>query len=295
MELYATHISDEIIAALIKKIREKKELKNVDERWCREKIKRALAAHKKTREMLSRTHTFDEVKRNAEIKKLVKEIRACLRTTYGLYQCGETEKARQMLNNRSKVSLMNELLKLHVSTRERLPYYKKFFAELFQIVGPAPHILDLGCGYNPMALPFMQPAPKTYHAIELYYEDVALIKKYFNYLNARGWQTRHFTAETIDLEKKQERGTLFKKQYDLVLALKLFDLLKKKTVEDLVKNLRTAWLVASFPTTTIAGTRMNVPRRGWFQKMLRRLGYAYTARTYENEMVYFIKKTGAQK
>ena len=287
MNIYTTSISDDIIAALVKKIKEKKEFKTVDDGFCLEKIRQFLVLNRKMREKCAAAQKYADIERSADIKKLIKEIRALLRTSYGLFQHGDIEKARQMIQKTKKNEhLLPALLELHASTKERLPHYLRFFKDIFGIVGKADSILDLGCGFNPLAVPWMGHAPKTYAAVELYETDVAFIKEYFK-------RTAHETkleAHTIDLEKKEQRLVLYHKKYDLVFALKLFDLLKKKTVEDLAQNIHCRWLAASFSTKTIAGKRMNVPRRGWFQKMLRRLGYSFTTLTYENELVYLVKK-----
>lgn len=292
MNIYNTPLSDDIIAGLVKKIKEKKEFKNVDDVFCIEKIRQFLLLNKKMREKCALAKRYDDIQRSAEVKMLVKEIRAFLRSSYGLFQRGETKQAYEILQTwQKKIPPINELLELHVSTKERLPYYKKFFTDIFQVVGNIKHILDIGCGYNPVAVPWMKQQPETYTAVELYAEDVALIKQYFEKVTHK----TKLEAHTIDVEKKEQRNGLYHKKYDLVFALKLFDLLKKKTVEDLVRNIRYRWLAASFSTKTIAGKRMNVPRRGWFQKMLRRLGYSFTTLNYENELVYLVRKENKSK
>lgn len=296
MDVYTATISDDIIAALVKKLKEKKEFKTVDDAFCVEKIRQFLVLNKKIREKCALAKKYGSIARSADVRALVKDIRASLRTSYSLFQRGDIKKAEDLLERHlttgaSVEHLLPTLLELHASTRERLPHYKHFFKDLFTVVGKADHILDIGCGFNPLAFPWMGQTPKTYAAVELYEKDVAFIRNYFK-------KTTHQTkleAHTVDLEKKEQRSVLYHQKYDVTFAFKLFDLLKKKTVEELVKNIRCRWLVASFSTTTLTGKRMNVPRRGWFQKMLRRLDYSFTTLTYENELVYLIKKENKSK
>ena len=53
-------------------------------------------------------------------------------------------------------------LSRHASTRERLPELDAFYARIWEAVGSAPaSVLDLACGLNPFALPFMSLDPSA--------------------------------------------------------------------------------------------------------------------------------------
>lgn len=47
------------------------------------------------------------------------------------------------------------VLGLHHSTRERLPLLDRFYPELWAVTGRPRALVDLGCGLNPLALPWM--------------------------------------------------------------------------------------------------------------------------------------------
>lgn len=72
------------------------------------------------------------------------------------------------------------LLSSHASTRERLPLLQAFYQAVFAITGAARSVLDLACGLNPLALPWMGlPADVRYHAYDLHAPRVALINRFF--------------------------------------------------------------------------------------------------------------------
>ena len=48
-----------------------------------------------------------------------------------------------------------EILARHDSTRERIPYLSEFYEAILEIAQTPRIILDLACGLNPFALPFM--------------------------------------------------------------------------------------------------------------------------------------------
>ncbi len=77
-----------------------------------------------------------------------------------------------------------DLLAAHASTRERISLLEEFFARIFAVTGVPDEVLDLACGLNPFALPWMGlPAGVRYHAYDLHAPRIGLIN---TYLELRG-------------------------------------------------------------------------------------------------------------
>ncbi|HSV85264.1 MAG TPA: hypothetical protein VLH85_01730 [Levilinea sp.] len=75
------------------------------------------------------------------------------------------------------------ILSDHASTRERLPHLAEFYACIFAHTGLPGAILDLACGLNPLAFPWMGlPATIRYHAYDIHAPRVALINHCFTRL-----------------------------------------------------------------------------------------------------------------
>ena len=55
----------------------------------------------------------------------------------------------------------------HASTRERLPHLGIFYRGVWEITGVPRRLLDLGCGLNPLALPWMHLGDATYLATDV--------------------------------------------------------------------------------------------------------------------------------
>jgi 16S rRNA (guanine(1405)-N(7))-methyltransferase len=71
------------------------------------------------------------------------------------------------------------VMDLHSSTRERLSILDPFFPSIFQVTGRPRTILDLGCGLNPLALPWMDlPAGARYLALDIDRARVAFLNRY---------------------------------------------------------------------------------------------------------------------
>jgi 16S rRNA (guanine(1405)-N(7))-methyltransferase len=64
--------------------------------------------------------------------------------------------------------LCAQVLSCHASTAERLPYLEQF-ADVVGRFAPRPNaVVDLACGLNPFALPWLDlPADCTYHAVDI--------------------------------------------------------------------------------------------------------------------------------
>ena len=71
--------------------------------------------------------------------------------------------------------LLSENVKSHASTKERIPIMEQFYRSIFSATGYPESILDLACGLNPFALPWMGiPEQTRYFAFDLHYPRVQL-------------------------------------------------------------------------------------------------------------------------
>jgi 16S rRNA (guanine(1405)-N(7))-methyltransferase len=71
------------------------------------------------------------------------------------------------------------ILALHSSTRERLPILEELYDAVFEITGRPLSLLDLGCGLNPLALPWMGLEPGVpYVALDIDADRVRFLNRY---------------------------------------------------------------------------------------------------------------------
>ena len=100
-----------------------------------------------------------------------------------------------------------QILDLHSSTRERLPILERFYPAIFEATGRPGSILDLGCGLNPVALPWMGlSAGARYIALDIDRElDIhveVLLELFFEELAGvleRRRRNRRGVADTFEL------------------------------------------------------------------------------------------------
>ncbi len=289
IKIYNKTVNEDIIANIIKKIKEKKELANVDEILCYDYITKFLTVNTKILKFLDSADDFKKISKSKEVKAIIKQVRTDIRKVYGLFIIKDLAKADKILDELKEelktkklsetLDLHDKLMKLHTSTEERIDIYPTFYKKIFDITGRPKSIFEIASGFNPFSFPYMNLDKVEYTATELNNDDVKLIKKYFKIAKIKG------KASKLDITK-----TVVEAKADIAIILKLFDLTDPKINEKVIKDLDVKWIVVSFPTTTVTKAQMRVKRRAGFQKMLRRLKLEYKTIEFENEIVYIIKK-----
>lgn len=115
-----------------------------------------------------------ELAKGARVKDAVKQVKNRLHQSVAAYWDGRTDFAawRTALaaasDTPSQRTTLLAMMRAHHSTRERLPFLDAFYSTLFAGLGPIRRVLDLGCGLNPLALPWMSlPMDAAYHACDV--------------------------------------------------------------------------------------------------------------------------------
>jgi len=106
--------------------------------------------------------------RNAD--DAVKRVKRRLHEAVGAFRRGEAAAATAVWPVGQPVALRaacRAAMRGHASTRERLPHLSTFYRSLWELTGVPRRLLDLGCGLNPLALPWMRLADATYLATDV--------------------------------------------------------------------------------------------------------------------------------
>jgi len=134
----------------------------------------------------------------------------------------------------------------HASTRERLPHLDTFYSGIWAHTGVPRRILDLGCGLNPLALPWMGlDQAASYVAIDADERPLTTVRRFL-----KGSGHPH-VVRTLDLvaEVPQDKA-------DVALLLKLVTTLDRQDPDAaarLLRGLRAAYAVVSFATRSLGG------------------------------------------
>ena len=134
----------------------------------------------------------------------------------------------------------------HASTRERLPILEEFFAATLSDLAPVRSVLDVACGLNPLAIPWMPLAPgAAYYAYDIYHDMIGLIDGFMRLVGVNG------QAQARDMLQFMPPETV-----EVALFLKTIPCLEqvdKSAGLRLLEAVHADYVLVSFPVRSLGG------------------------------------------
>lgn len=149
-----------------------------------------------------------------------------------------------------------QLMRTHASTRERLATLDTFYAEIFAAVtariGAVRSVIDLACGLNPLAIPWMPLADNAvYDAYDVYDDMAAFFTQAFPLLGVSG------AGHAVDVTQMSfDNSPSEVRLYDLALIIKAIPCLQqldKNIGEHLLRNVNARCMVVTYPALSLGG------------------------------------------
>jgi 16S rRNA (guanine(1405)-N(7))-methyltransferase len=139
-----------------------------------------------------------------------------------------------------------ELMRLHASSLERLSILPDFFKTTLGAVGPIYSVLDLACGLNPLAIPWMGLNDTfTYTACDIYEDMIGFLNNFFFHFSSDA------TAFTCDITQMREFPRV---QLALLLkTLPCLEHLNKNIGSQVLENIHADHILVSFPVKSLSG------------------------------------------
>lgn len=196
-----------------------------------------------------------ELSKNLKMKQAIKSTKTRLHKIGGAFldyrpdfcewQYKLDEAARAGDENALR-QVCQQLMAHHSSTRERLPILPRFFAETLGDLPPLRSVIDIACGLNPLAIPWMGlVSGAEYHAFDIYEEMLKVLQRAMHIFKLHG----HVHAGDMTQACPQ-----FK--VDVALALKTIPTLEqieKGVGKRLLENINADHILVSFPTHSLCG------------------------------------------
>lgn len=234
------------------------------------------------------------IRRNA--KEAAKSVRRRLHQAGAVYMSGAPPYARWLTALRqaqgdwaSIEAVCTEALAFHQSSRERLPILARMYRQTLTDLAPIGTVLDLACGLNPLAIPWMPLAPGArYIACDIYSDLAAFMGEALPLLGVAG------DARTTDLSAQAPKDTA-----DVALLLKAIPCLEQLdggAGARLLQEVRAHYMVVSFPVQSLGGRRdrgMPGNYRARMAELTAGEPWSVVEYSYESELVFVVDKGGS--
>jgi 16S rRNA (guanine(1405)-N(7))-methyltransferase len=207
-------------------------------------------------EVLIRHIAAQEYAKRNNFREAVKATRNKLHQVGGAYldrpvdydNCLAELKAAFVKGKDDYLGVCKQVMCYHSSTRERLPDIDRFYHTLLAELPPARRILDVACGFNPLAIPWMGlPEDVEYIAVDIYSDMINFLNHFMGLSGIRGSAC---VGDAI-----MDCPTV---PVDIAFVLKTIPCLEqvdKNAGVRLLSNLQANHIIVSFPVHSLGGRR----------------------------------------
>ena len=182
-----------------------------------------------------------------------------------------------------------EIMSHHASTRERLPALPRFYSELLREMAPIRSVLDIACGLNPLAIPWMPLAPGArYYACDIYQDMIDFLNACFPLLHVDGEATVCDVMQQCPAHKVEVAFIL--------KTIPVLEQIDKNAGLRLLQNIQADHLVVSFPAASLGGRRggrgknMETNYEAHLYELAAGQPWSIQRYSYDNELVFVIHR-----
>lgn len=177
-----------------------------------------------------------------------------------------------------------ERMRLHASSRERLPHLEAFYQKIFTRIGTPKSILDLACALDPLSLPWMNLPPTTsFVAYDIHHPRLDFLQTFFELFYPQA-QAIHQDILTDIPQQKADCAFFFKEAHRIEKR-------RPGSNRQLFAGLNVKWLVVSLPSRDLAGHHsLETYHTSLIQKSIEGQPWQLTTDILGDELLFFIKK-----
>jgi 16S rRNA (guanine(1405)-N(7))-methyltransferase len=233
----------------------------------------------------------EEVRKRPKLKDAIKSTKNRLHQVAGAYLNALPPHDRWLARLEAAQSpderreVCRALMGAHASTRERLPILDEFYRIALADIAPVRSMLDVACGLNPLAIPFMPLVDgATYYACDIYTDLAAFLNRAFPLLGVTGEAWAADVTQTIPSQP-----------VDLVLIVKAIPCLQQldKTIgARLLEGVQARHLLVSYPVHSLGGASkgMRANYEAQFSQLVAGKGWAIRRFDFSTELAFLITK-----
>lgn len=246
-----------------------------------------------SRELIRRI-AAQELAKGRGWKEAVKATRNKLHRVGGAYQeegvpydrwLAQLESLPASLDDPALQDFCRRAMQQHASTRERLPILEDFFARTLAPIAPLHSVLDLACGLNPLALPWMPlAAGARYEVCDIYADMVSFINRFFGHVRQPG---RASLCDLIGQPPRQPAQAAL-----LLKTLPCLEQVDKEAGARLLEAVAAEHLLVTFPVRSLGGRSKGMVKNYTerFLAMVAGRGWQVQRFEFSTELAFLVSK-----
>jgi 16S rRNA (guanine(1405)-N(7))-methyltransferase len=235
-----------------------------------------------------------ELAKRASQREAVKAVRNKLHQVGNAYQekpipyqvwLKELETLPADIANPLVQSFIQRVLPAHTSTRERVPILPRFFHECLAELGEITSVLDIACGLNPLAIPWIPlKTGFTYTACDIYGDMVGFLNAFFAHFQLNGKAL--VTDVTSSIPAVDAQLTLVLK------TIPCLEQLDKNAGRFLLNTITSPNILVSFPAHSLGGRSKGMPQfyEQHFRDLIADQSWQITRFEFPGEIAFLIRK-----
>ena len=231
----------------------------------------------------------EELEKRSDFVECAKAVRSRLHQLTGAYLPAKVDYAQWSALFRDptqdKRELCRRMLRLHASTAERLPFLEDFYTTCLASLSPVHSILDLACGLNPLALPWMPLAEDcTYLACDVLQPMIDFLNDFFKFYSIKG---QAFPCDLTNCLPNQSVQVAF-----LLKTLPLMDQIDKTLSRRLLEGIQAEHILVSYPAKSLGGRSKGMPANysAAFYRLIEGLNFKVEPFTFSTEIAFLLSR-----
>lgn len=233
-----------------------------------------------------------ELERRKSTKEAIKGTKNRLHQIAGAYFSSQPNyqkwhsQLRSAAGNQGKLkAACRSIMGNHVSTKERLSILDEFYKTIFKDLPRIYTILDLACGLNPLAIPWLpKKSDVRYHAVDIYTDLAEFYDEIWGLLGVDG----NAYSEDITTGVPQIYADLA----ILVKAVPCLEQLEKNVGINILQQVKADYVLVSFPSQSIGGKSKGMAQNytEQFKQMVEGTNWTWKQYTFATEQAFLIEK-----
>lgn len=237
-----------------------------------------------------------EIAKRDNYKEAVKATRNKLHQVCGAYidlaphyheWLADMKQVRESDSIKALQPICRRLMSGHASTRERIPILEDMYATVLLQLPPIHSVLDIACGFNPLAIPWMPLQPGTSYTVIDVFEDLMSFLGEFITLCGHIPNTYAHSVTNVDLPSIR---------VDLALVLKTIPCLEqidRRAGLSLLEHINADNILVSFPVQSLGGRSKGMAENydAHFRSLIMNKPWSCRRIDFAGELVFLVTKS----